>query len=63
MRREESQELGSTKADEADAGYYVKLIDEPTNLKDGMKEFRLRVEPPNQDDLSPVSKRPILVTF
>ena len=50
-RKDESQELGSTRADEADAGNYVKLLGEPTNLKDGMKEFRLRVEPPNQDDL------------
>ena len=50
-RKEESQELGSTRADEADAGNYVKLLGKPTNLKDGMKEFRLRVEPPNQDDL------------
>jgi len=51
IRKEESQDLGSTRSDEADAGNYVKLLGKPQNLKDGMKEFRLRVEPPNQDDL------------
>ena len=49
IRKEDSQGLGATRSDESDAGFFVKLIDKPKRLDDGLMEFRISADPPNQE--------------
>ncbi len=51
-RKEDSQNRNATRGDTQDAGKYLKIRGQPSNSKDGMVEFFLRVQPPVEDNPS-----------
>jgi DNA polymerase III delta prime subunit len=51
-RKEDSQNHNATRGDTQEAGKYLKIRGQPSNTKDGMVEFFLRVQPPVEDNPS-----------
>lgn len=51
-RKEDSQNRNATRGDTQDAGKYLKIRGQPSNSKDGILEFFLRVQPPVEDNPS-----------